>query len=53
MLSIANDAPLPEWLGHPLQGDWGDFLLINQVEGNAVVFVRAGSEAIRPPQKIG
>lgn len=56
MLSlIANDAPLGvEWLDHPLKGDWadhrechigGDFLLIYQVEGNAINFVRAGTHA--------
>jgi len=53
LLLIANDAPLgPEWLDHPLQGDWadhrechigGDFLLIYQIEGNRINFVRAGS----------
>jgi len=55
VLLIANDAPLgPEWLDHPLKGDWmdhrechigGDFLLIYQVEGNAINFVRAGTYA--------
>ena len=55
LLLIANDAPLgPEWLDHPLKGEWadyreclvgGDFLLIYQVEGNAIVFVRVGSHA--------
>ena len=56
MLSlIANDAPLgPEWLDHPLRGEWddqrechvgGDFLLIYQIEGNFINFVRAGSHA--------
>lgn len=55
MLLIANDAPLgPEWLDHPLKGDWadhrechvgGDFLLIYQVEGNAINFVRAGTHS--------
>jgi len=53
LLLIANDAPLgPEWLDHPLKGDWadhrechigGDFLLIYQVEGGAINFVRAGT----------
>ena len=48
MLLIANDAPLgPEWLDHPLKGEWadhrechigGDFLLIYQVEANAVSY---------------
>jgi len=52
---IANDGPLgPEWLDHPLQGDWadhrechigGDFLLIYQIEGGCIVFVRAGTHA--------
>jgi mRNA interferase YafQ len=55
LLLIANDAPLgPEWLDHPLKGDWadhreshigGDFLLIYQLEDNAINFVRAGSHA--------
>ena len=53
LLLIANDAPLgPEWLDHPLKGDWadhrechvgGDFLLIYQVAGNVINFVRAGT----------
>ena len=52
---VSNDAPLgPEWLDHPLKGDWsdhrechigGDFLLIYQISGNQVVFVRAGTHA--------
>ena len=55
MMLIANDASLgPEWLDHPLKGEWadhrechigGDFLLIYQVEGNAINFVRAGTHA--------
>lgn len=55
LLLIANDAPLgPEWLGHPLNGEWadhrechigGDFLLIYQIDGNAVNFVRAGTHS--------
>ncbi len=58
LLIIANDAPLgPEWLDHPLRGDWadhrechigGDFLLIYRHGGGAndgVVFVRAGTHA--------
>jgi mRNA interferase YafQ len=55
MLLIANDTPLsPEWLDHPLKGDWvdhrechigGDFLLIYQIEGNAINFVRTGTHA--------
>ncbi len=53
LLLFANDAPLgPEWLEHPLKGDWvdhrechigGDFLLIYQLEGNTVIFVRTGT----------
>ena len=52
---IANDAPLgPEWLDHALKGEWsdhrechvgGDFLLIYQLEGNQLNFVRAGTHA--------
>ena len=52
LLLMANDAPLgPEWLDHPLKGDWsdhreshigGDFLLIYQVVENRTHFVRAG-----------
>ena len=55
LLLIANDAPLgPEWLDHPLKGEWaeyrechvgGDFLLIYQVEDNAIMFVRVGTHA--------
>ena len=60
MLSlIANDAPLgPEWLDHPLKGEWdecrechigGDFLLIYKLDDNGktglIVFVRAGTHA--------
>jgi len=55
LLLIANDAPLgPEWRDHPLKGDWadhrechigGDFLLIYQVEGNLINFVRAGTHS--------
>jgi mRNA interferase YafQ len=53
LLLIANDAPLgPEWLDHPLKGDWedhrechigGDFLLIYHLAGNTIIFVRAGT----------
>ena len=52
---IANEAPLgPEWLDHPLKGDWadhrechigGDFLLVYQIDGNAINFVRTGTHA--------
>ena len=55
MLLIANDLPLgKEWLDHPLKGDWadhwechigGDFLLIYQIEGNVINFVRAGTHS--------
>ncbi|MBB1074230.1 type II toxin-antitoxin system YafQ family toxin [Rhodoferax sp. 4810] len=55
LLLIANDAPLgPEWLDHALKGAWadhrechigGDFLLIYQVEANAINFVRAGTHS--------
>ena len=55
MLLIANDAPLgPEWLDHPLKGDWadhrechigGDFLLIYQLEANWINFVRCGTHS--------
>ena len=60
LLLIANDAPLgPEWLDHPLKGEWagfrechigGDFLLIYEVDDSAgktghIVFVRTGTHA--------
>lgn len=59
LLLIANDAPLgPEWLDHPLKGDWhghrechigGDFLLAYRIDetgkNGLVVFVRAGTHA--------
>ena len=55
LLLVANDAPLgPEWLDHPLKGDWadhrechigGDFLLIYRLEENAIAFVRAGTHS--------
>ena len=55
LLLIAKDAPLgPEWLDHPLKGDWadhrechigGDFLLIYQVEANGINFVRCGTHS--------
>ncbi len=55
LLLIANDPPLgAEWLDHSLTGDWadhrechigGDFLLIYQIEGNQINFVRAGTHA--------
>jgi mRNA interferase YafQ len=59
LLLVANDAPLgPEWLDHPLSGDWagyrechigGDFLLIYELDGaskhGSVIFVRSGTHA--------
>lgn len=55
LLLIANDAPLgPEWLDHPLRGEWknyrechigGDFLLIYQSDEDSLEFVRAGTHA--------
>lgn len=55
LLLIANDAPLgPEWLDHPLKGEWGDhrechiggdFLLIYRIEADSIIFVRAGTHA--------
>lgn len=55
LLLVANDGPLdPEWLDHPLKGAWadhrechigGDFLLLYQVDGHQINFVRAGTHA--------
>ena len=59
MLLVANAGPLPpEWLDHPLAGDWnghrechmgGDFLLIYRIADTSkqglVVFVRSGTHA--------
>ena len=59
MLLVSNDGPLgPEWLDHPLVGDWadhrechigGDFLLIYRLDGSGpneqIIFVRAGTHA--------
>lgn len=55
LLLVANDAPLgPECLDHCLKGEWadhrechigGDFLLIYQVDGNCINFVRAGTHS--------
>lgn len=59
MFLIANDAPLgPEWLDHPLKGEWqghrechigGDFLLAYKIDDSGktgvIVFVRAGTHA--------
>ena len=58
-LLAANDGPMPpEWLDHPLTGEWhgrrechigGDFLLIYKLDDSgkhgAVVFIRAGTHA--------
>ena len=59
LLLIANDVPLgPEWLDHPLGGDWdghrechvgGDFLLPYKLHDSGkvgqIVFVRTGTHA--------
>ena len=55
MLLIADDAPLgPEWLDHPLKGNWidqrechlgGDFLWIYWSDPSSVLFVRGGTYA--------
>lgn len=59
LLLMANDAPLgPEWLDHPLGGNWaghrechigGDFLLLYRLADvgkyGLVIFVRAGTHA--------
>ena len=55
LLLIANDAPLgAEWLDPALKGEWadhrechigGDFLLIYQVHGTQINFVRAGTHS--------
>ncbi|MHB1607536.1 type II toxin-antitoxin system YafQ family toxin [Acidiferrobacter thiooxydans] len=59
LLLIANDGPLgPEWLDHPLCGDWeghrechigGDFLLAYKCDDGGkhglIVFVRTGTHA--------
>ena len=55
LLLIANNAALgPEWLDHPLKGDWadhrechigGDFLLIYTADDKQIIFVRAGTHA--------
>ncbi len=59
LLLIANDAPLgPEWLDHPLEGNWaghrechigGDFLLAykldDSIKAGFIIFVRAGTHA--------
>lgn len=55
MLLVANDGPLgAEWLDHALKGEWadhrechigGNFLLIYQVDGNFINFVRTGTHS--------
>jgi mRNA interferase YafQ len=59
LLLIANENPLgPEWLDHPLSGDWkghrechigGDFLLAYKLDDSPkhglIVFVRAGTHS--------
>jgi mRNA interferase YafQ len=59
LLIVANDGPLgPEWLDHPLKGNWaghrechigGDFLLAYKIDDSVrpgvAVFVRAGTHA--------
>jgi len=59
LLLVANDEPLgPEWLDHPLTGDWddhrechigGDFLPIYKLESRGayqeVIFARTGTHA--------
>ena len=59
LMLVANDGPMPpEWLDHPLTGDWdgyrechigGDFLLIYELDDagkhGEVVFVRTGTHA--------
>jgi mRNA interferase YafQ len=59
LLLIANEGPLePEWLDHPLKGEWdghrechirGDFLLTYKVDDSGktgqIVFVRTGTHA--------
>ena len=55
LLLIAGDPPLgPEWHDHHLKENWsdhrechigGDFLLIYQIEGRRINFVRTGTHA--------
>jgi mRNA interferase YafQ len=59
LLLIANEGPLgPEWLDHPLKGEWagnrechigGDFLLIYRLQDNGktdlIIFVAAGTHS--------
>jgi mRNA interferase YafQ len=55
LLLVVNDTLLgPEWLDHPLKGDWadhrechigGDFLPIYRLDGTDILFVRAGTHS--------
>ena len=59
LLLIANEGPFgPEWLDHPLGGDWeghrechigGDFLLVYKLDDSGkhglIIFVRAGTHS--------
>ena len=55
LLLIGNDAPLgPEWLDHPLKGDWRpsrdlhiepDWLLIYRADDETVRFERTGTHS--------
>lgn len=55
LLLIAADEPLgPEWLDHPLTGDYigfrechlgGDFLLIYKIRDDHIAFTRLGTHA--------
>jgi mRNA interferase YafQ len=54
LLITKEGPPGPKWVDHPLKEQWpdhrechigGDFLLIYQIEGNLINFVRAGTHA--------
>ena len=55
LLLIGSDVALgPEWLDHPLKGDWvdhrechigGDLLLIHRLAGNTIIFARTGTHS--------
>ena len=59
LLLIANEGPFgPEWVDHPLGGDWeghrechigGDFLLVYKLDDSGkhglIIFVRAGTHS--------
>jgi mRNA interferase YafQ len=59
LLLISNESPLgPEWLDHPLTGDWsghrechigGDFLLIYKIDDSSkpgiILFIRVGTHS--------